>query len=67
MNIKETRVIEYVYDHKGNCPHCQFIEQTFMPVPGEEYTNREYWLMTEVFVYLHNGKDYCDYNKQSKP
>ena len=22
-------------------------------------TNREYWIMTEVFVYLHGGVDFC--------
>lgn len=24
--------------------------------------NKQYWLFTELFVYLHNGKDYCDCN-----
>jgi len=28
--------------------------------------NREYWLFTETFVYLHNGKNYCDGNSISK-
>ena len=24
-----------------------------------DLTNREYWIMTEIFVYLHDGKDEC--------
>jgi len=46
------------------CPHCKFISETFLP--ANDGTDREYWLMTEVFVYLHGGKDYCDYKKQSQ-
>lgn len=42
---------------KCNCEHCSFISKTFPP--AVQMTNREYWLMTEVFVYLHGGKDYC--------
>ena len=38
------------------CPHCKFIETL-----GDFQSNREYWLITEIFVYLHNGKDYCDF------
>jgi hypothetical protein len=50
------------------CPHCKFISETFRPIQcgalsEPQGTNREYWLMTEVFVYLHGGEDYCDYEK----
>jgi len=44
---------------KSECPHCKFIETL-----GDVQSNREYWIMTEVFVYLHNGKDYCDWRKK---
>ena len=37
------------------CKHEQFIKSL-----GKPQSNREYWIMTEIFVYLHNGKDYCD-------
>ena len=37
------------------CKHEMFIKSL-----GEPQTNREYWIMTEIFVYLHNGKDVCD-------
>jgi glycerol-3-phosphate cytidylyltransferase-like family protein len=39
-----------------DCPHCKFISETFKN--AENSTDREYWLMTEVFVYLH-GSDVC--------
>lgn len=38
------------------CKHCKFLNNTF----GEILSNREYWLYTEMFVYLHNGADHCD-------
>jgi hypothetical protein len=38
------------------CKECDWIEKVF----GVPQSNREYWLMTEVFVKLHNGKDYCN-------
>ena len=37
------------------CKHCEFLGKVF----PESMTSREYWIMTEVFVYLH-GKDSCD-------
>ena len=46
----------------SECPHCKFIEKTFCsdhPIDS----NRNYWHMTEVFVYLHDGKDYCNWRK----
>jgi len=42
----------------SECPHCKF-----MLTLGEIQTNREHWLITEMFVYLHNGKCYCDWGK----
>lgn len=36
------------------CKHCKFLHKAF----GEPRDNREYWLFTEMFVYLH-GKDEC--------
>ena len=44
-----------------NCPHCEFINTRFLTTP--EQNNREYWLMTEVFVYLH-GTDVCNGKKK---
>lgn len=44
---------------RSKCPYCEFIYNTFI---FDDLTPREYWLMTEVFVYLHNGKDYCDHD-----
>jgi glutaredoxin len=44
------------------CKHCAFIKNTFDKIEN----NYEYWLMTEVFVYLHDGKDYCTYQNSHK-
>jgi len=40
------------------CPHCAFIETLGLP-----QSNREYWIITEIFVYLHGGKDCCDWKE----
>lgn len=40
-----------------SCKHCEFINNVFSM--GMDMTNREYWIMTELFVHLHDGKDYC--------
>jgi hypothetical protein len=46
---------------KNNCPHCEFIERLGLYLQGcKDSTPREYWLLTEIFVYLHGGKDYCN-------
>jgi len=46
------------------CPHCRFIESVFGEIMEcKNFTNREYWIMTEIFCYLHGDKDYCDYDK----
>jgi len=48
-----------------SCKHCDFISKTFGNIINrQDSTNREYWLMTEVFKYLHDGKDYCNKNKK---
>lgn len=44
------------------CKHCQYLHDLFGGLL--DVSKREYWLMTEVFVYLHNGKDYCNGNKE---
>ncbi len=44
---------------KDKCKHCDFIESLFLD--ADTSSKREYYIMTEVFVYLHNGKDYCDW------
>lgn len=39
------------------CRHCKFISEVF----PKDLTDREYWIMTEMFVHLH-GADYCNQN-----
>ena len=48
---------------KSDCPHCKFLYDTFFADP--EFTSKEYYLMTEVFVYLHGG-DVCNYSTENK-
>lgn len=47
--------------NRDNCKHCEFLYDTFLKLESPR-TDGEllYYLMTEVFVYLHGGKDYCD-------
>ena len=59
MKVQQRELI--TLNSEGNCPHCEFIQNTFCT--GSYDSKREYWLMTEVFVYLHDSKDYCDYGK----
>lgn len=40
----------------ATCKHSEFFKKTFTNLSD----NREYWLFTEAFCYLHGGKDYCD-------
>ena len=47
--------------HK-TCKHSDFFKKTFTNLADE----REYWLFTEVFCYLHDGKDFCNCNTKTK-
>lgn len=42
----------------NQCEKCELLETIFPP--NNDFTPYEYWLLTELFVYLHDGKDYCD-------
>ena len=47
---------------------CDLLMELFK---SAEQTNRNYWIMTELFVKLHGGKDYCQtarnyYDKKNK-
>lgn len=37
------------------CKHCEFLNKIFKEIKS----NYEYWLYTEIFVYLHGGVDHC--------
>lgn len=39
-----------------NCKKCEYLMELFQHTPQ---TNRDYWVMTELFVFLHDGKDIC--------
>jgi len=53
------QVIKIKPSSETECPHCKFIETL-----GDVQSNREYWIITEIFVYLHDGKDYCNWGKK---
>ena len=40
-----------------DCEHCKKLSEIFS---GKLKTKYDYWLYTELFVWLHEGKDYCD-------
>jgi len=45
------------------CKKCDDLMELFENlVKTGKSTNRDYWLMTELFVMLHEGKDYCNIN-----
>ncbi len=42
------------------CEKCNLLNELFGNlIKTEKSTNRDYYVMTELFVLLHNGKDYC--------
>jgi len=38
------------------CRSCDLLYELFTQAP---YNDRNYWVFTELFVLLHDGKDYC--------
>ncbi len=43
------------------CKHCEFLDKIFKPIfEMPDCSNREYWIFTEMYVHLHDGKDYCE-------
>ena len=44
------------------CKACELLDKIYDLKPIQ--SNYDYWLFTELFVYLHDGKDYCDYKKE---
>lgn len=41
----------------GECSKCKILNRLFHLAES----NRDYWLITELFVSLHGNKDYCKY------
>ena len=39
------------------CNQCELLSELFERTPK---TNRDYWIITELFMLLHGGKDYCN-------
>ena len=49
------------YHFGFKCKKCKALNKIFNKKTMK--TNYDYWLMTEVFVFLHEGKDYCNNRK----
>ena len=63
LESKAKKVVEK--SRETECPHCKFLDSIFKPISEmPDRTNREYWIFTEMFVYLHDGKDYCNWHKE---
>ena len=54
---------EKVKQNNQECPHCKFLYETFLKDSDTYTCERDYYLMTDTFVYLHGG-DECDYFKK---
>lgn len=47
------------------CKKCEYLNELFNNlVKTGKSTNKDYWLMTELFVMLH-GKDHCEQENKS--
>lgn len=44
----------------GGCRLCKLLFELY---DGTKQSPREYWVMTELYVALHHGKDWCDGDK----
>lgn len=56
-------IFKILYKHKDKklkCKYCDFINYLF---DDKIKSNRDYFIMTEIFVFLHGGKDYCNNSK----
>lgn len=51
-------------ERRMSCRKCDLLMELFERTP---LTNRDYWVMTELFVLLHDGNDYCNRIQSSKP
>lgn len=63
MNDNKLKNVIIHNSENNECPHCKFLYETFLA--DSEHTHREYYLMTEVFVYLHGG-NVCNYATENK-
>ncbi len=51
-----------LYEEVFGCKACKYLMELFKKI--EKSTNRDYWVMTELFILLHDGKDYCENSKR---
>lgn len=43
-----------------SCVRCSFLMEVVAALrSADRFSDRLYWIITEIFVWLHGGKDYC--------
>jgi len=47
----------------SKCPKCELLMELF---ESAKQTNRNYWIVTELFFYMHGEKDYCNYKNKKE-
>lgn len=65
MNDNEFKDAVIQKAKNNECPHCKFLYETFLEHSDQYTGDRDYYLMTEVFVYLHGG-DVCNWSDKTK-
>jgi hypothetical protein len=43
---------------------CKYEE--FFDLIGEPQSNREYWILTELFIFFHGGEEHCNCDNEEK-
>ena len=56
------KAMDELYEDVLGCKACKYLMELFKRI--EKTTNRDYWVMTELFMLLHDGKDYCNVSKR---
>ena len=49
------------------CRKCEMLDELFRATQMDTTDMRLYWVMTELFVMLHEGRDYCKQSKEPEP
>ena len=52
---------KFLLSIKSKCRKCDLLYELWDHTPKSD---RDYWIMTELFVMLHDGKDVCDESTQ---
>lgn len=59
LKVESDPIMDSIKNKESTCEHCNFLHDLLFD--DVRATEREYFLMTEVFVYLHDG-DVCKFS-----